>query len=456
MPETAGTPGQEGDAKKFGEVVLDSAAAANQSYDIYANVTSTLSATVPIYLYIIVINFASASEVALSPKPPEQEVAVANGTTVTVNSVSVSAGKYVIVCFFDYRQPDTTERTLGAGNVRLKLNGTLLAATEYAIKNRYYSYPLDHNGLLAVASPTASSTITLEVYNDTGNTIYVISTLVAFPVNDYQFLDTGSVAIGTTETTIGSLNVTLAGKYAVIAVLTVYAAVGNDIAAGNARLKADTTVKDSNIHTWHLQAVSPFYPNGMALFDIENAPATISVTAIAPATGLYGEVKLAAFSIVTPLSFSDTVSPAIEDTYSVSIPTPLSFGDTVGPTIEDTYSVSIALPLSFGDTVSPTIEDSYSVSISVGLTFSDTISSTIEDSYSIIVLYPEIFRDTISPIVEDSYSIIILIPKSFRDTINVAVEDSYSVKTVIMPPPPGASIVIYGLWRLVERMLGMP
>jgi hypothetical protein len=25
-----------------------------------------------------------------------------------------------------------------------------------------------------------------------------------------------------------------------------------------------------------------------------------------------------------------------------------------------------------------------------------------------------------------------------------------------MPPPPGASIVIYGLWRLVERMLGMP
>jgi hypothetical protein len=134
----------------------------------------------------------------------------------------------------------------------------------------------------------------------------------------------------------------------------------------------------------------------------------------------------------------------------------LTFSDTVSSTIEDTYSVSVPAPLSFGDTVSPTIEDSYSVSIGVGPTFSDTVSSTIEDSYSIIVLYPEIFRDTISPAIEDSYSIIVLIPKTFRDTIDVTIEDSYSVKTVIMPPPPGASIVIYGLWRLVERMLGMP
>jgi hypothetical protein len=50
----------------------------------------------------------------------------------------------------------------------------------------------------------------------------------------------------------------------------------------------------------------------------------------------------------------------------------------------------------------------------------------------------------------------VFIPKTFIDTIGVSIEDSYSVKTVIMPPPPGASIVIYGLWRLIERMLGMP
>lgn len=301
--QAATTSDQELAFKKFTDVFFDSAASANQGYDIYANVTTSGSTDVTVTLKVIILNSGSASDFVTSFQATE--VSVASGATATVNSISIGSGKWVVIALENYRQDTTTGATLDSGNIRIKLGTTIVSSTDFPIYNRAVSHPTSHVGLIAGVAPASNSTVSLEVVNNTSRTLYFITSLVAFSVADYQSLDTSSVSVGTIETTIGSLSVTLTGNYAVIGILTFNNGTASRLTT-SANMKRGSTTVDSRAYGWVIEHSSNLLnTNSTTFMHTSNTTATYTITAIGSVTGLNGEAKILAFSLPVIVSVSD-------------------------------------------------------------------------------------------------------------------------------------------------------
>ncbi|MEM4273946.1 MAG: hypothetical protein QW420_06300, partial [Candidatus Caldarchaeum sp.] len=312
---SSGQAGQEGEAKIHHMLARDANAPDNPSYTVKLNVITAVSgATLPVRVLMMVINGVNmAYRKAFT-------VSVASGATADVNSLSTTlpAGKYVVLAAWAYRQSTSTSYALNAGNVRIKAGTTILASNQYAF---YHRWTGNANAAMLVAPYTATNNqvYSLEVVNNTGLTLTFDSFLAAFKVADSAFLDTASVALGTTENTVANLTTTLSGDVGVISILSVASTSSStkvSVSAGNAKLQKDNSVTGQQTNSIYFVVEASTNLNNVVasvllqvFTNVANPSFQVKVTT--NTSNSAGEVKMLAFTLAAGQSFSYQLSETV-------------------------------------------------------------------------------------------------------------------------------------------------
>jgi hypothetical protein len=134
--------------------------------------------------------------------------------------ISPSGSKVAIIATVYAGAATTTvgNYLIGAGNIKLKSGATVVSSNEFNIGSFRDIYPL-RASLIYLDTPTSDSqTYSVEITNGSTQLITVSLKLLPLMLLDAAFLDTDSVAVGTSsQTTVGNLSTTLSGDVAVIA-----------------------------------------------------------------------------------------------------------------------------------------------------------------------------------------------------------------------------------------------
>jgi len=235
-------------------------------------------------------------------------------TTVLSHASTVPAGDNVILVAFQPDDTTTSTRDILAGNIRLKRGATVLSSNEFAVNLMEAARAHSSKGVLLIArdagapaSPTYDVTSLASATGVNGEAkIIVLNGLSS------AFLDTPSVAVGTSETVIGSLATTFAAGTNVILGSGMFdntAGSQVNILSGNHGLVKGTT-QSSNQFGYRLGQTSFTDSNeisaGLMWMDVESAAnPNYDIRALASATGINGETKLLA--IHTPAVLWDRI-----------------------------------------------------------------------------------------------------------------------------------------------------
>jgi hypothetical protein len=151
---------------------------------------------------------------------------------------------------------------IGAGNIKLKSGATVVSSNQFDIGSYRDIYPL-RASLIYLDTPTSDSqTYSVEITNDSTIAHNCFAEIIAFDVTDAAFLDTDSVAVGTSsQTTVGNLSTTLSGDVAVIALAAAESTAASDgtiFEKNGVVLQRDnsSTGQVSNLVVWYIFSTS--------------------------------------------------------------------------------------------------------------------------------------------------------------------------------------------------------
>jgi hypothetical protein len=297
-------------------IAVDSSPQGNDSYSFRINITAAAASTSSVHVQGMVIKAYTAvwgyNTTAVN---------IASGGTGTVTSIDTSfpSGSKVAVIATVYAGAATTttgDYLVGAGNIKLKSGSTVVSSNQFNTGSYRDVYPL-RASLIYLDTPTSSSqTYSVEITNGSSQAYNCYAEIVAFDVADAAFLDTGSVAVATTQTTVGNLSTTLSGDVAVIALAAAERTTANDgdtFAANAVVLQRDNSSTDqvSNLVAWYIFRNSFNARSGvLPLFrydtGVSNPSYQVKMTASSGSPN--GEAKILAFMLVTVVSVSDSGS----------------------------------------------------------------------------------------------------------------------------------------------------
>jgi hypothetical protein len=284
-------------------IAVDDSPAGNDSYSFRINITGAATSSASVHVQGMVIKADTAvwgyNDTAVS---------IASGSTGTVTSINTSfpSGSKVAVVATVYAGAATTTTgnyLVGAGNIKLKSGTTVVSSNQFNIGSYWNIYPL-RVSLIYLDTPTSDSqTYSVEITNGSSQAHNCFAEIVAFDVADAAFLDTGSVAVGTSQTTVGNLSTTLSGDVAVIALAAAERTTTNDgdtFLANAVVLQKDnsSTEQVSNLLAWYIFRTSYNARSGiLPLFrydtNVSNPSYQVKMTASSGSPN--GEAKILAF-----------------------------------------------------------------------------------------------------------------------------------------------------------------
>ncbi|MEM0478355.1 MAG: hypothetical protein QXN77_08150 [Candidatus Caldarchaeum sp.] len=275
-------------------------APANAQYSLFMTVTgTTTSGSKAFHVQAMVIYLGSNSAVFAS----NTNTSIAAGATVTLTSINTAfptGSKVVVLAALIKMTSSGNAVAINAGNIRIKSGATTVSQNEYAaysINNYVAGVHLSYLDTTASASQSYS----IEIYNNTSYSASAWGEIIAFKVDDGAFLDTASVALSNTQTTIGSLATTLSGNIAVIGLTSI-----QNTSGSSQSISVDAIVLQANNDATYQTSnkVSPFISNGWAIiptFFLTTASLTspsFQSKATAPvASGMNGEAKMIALKL---------------------------------------------------------------------------------------------------------------------------------------------------------------
>jgi hypothetical protein len=182
--------------------------------------------------------------------------------------------------------------------------------------------------LIYLDVPSSSSqTYSVEITNGSTVPYNCFAEIVAFDVTDAAFLDTGSVAVATTQTTVGNLITNLSGNVAVIALAAAERTAtsdGDTFLENAVVLQKDNSSTDqvSNLVRWYIYRNSYNARSGvLPLFrydaNVSNPSYQVKMTANSGSPN--GEAKILAFSLVAPVLVTVTDFGTGTEDVSVSV-----------------------------------------------------------------------------------------------------------------------------------------
>ena len=372
-------------------IAVDSSPESNSSYSFRINITSTSTTSASVHVQGIVIK-ADTAVWAYNTTA----VNIASGGTGTVVSINTNfpAGSKVVVIATVYAAVATTTAgnyLIGAGNIKLKAGTAVVSSNQFDIGSYADAYPL-RMSLIYLNTPTSSpQSYSIEITNGSAQTYNCYAEIVAFDVVDAAFLDTSSVAVATTQTTVGNLSTTLSGDVAVIALAAAERTAntaGPTFDANSVVLQKDNSTTDQvgNLLTWYIYGTGANARSGvLPLFrydtGVSNPSYQVKMTANSGSPN--GEAKILAFSlgVVQYVNVSDTISfsEAVSTTVSTFVTDTVSLSDIVSPEAEVsasdavTFTEEVTIPQQVYATDSANIVDSIGP---VELSVSDSASFT--------------------------------------------------------------------------------
>jgi hypothetical protein len=294
-------------------VAVDNSPVGNDTYHFRINITSAGASTAAIHVQGIVIKADDAVW-----RYNASTVTISAGATATVTSISTSfpanSKAAAIAVVFAYHST-TGDYILNAGNIKLKLGGTVISSNEFgtgAYSNQVHlCVSLGWLGPV----PASSQTWSVEITNNTSVSFIAYAIIAAFTVVDGAFLDTGSVPLTSgSQVTVGSLSTTLTGDVAVIALAAAENTTSMTVTAFNAgdvvlQRNHSTTGQISNLTSWRIWQTTYDGRSGvLPLFSLDRGVSNPSyqVKMTARASGINGEAKILAFTLNVIISVSDS------------------------------------------------------------------------------------------------------------------------------------------------------
>jgi hypothetical protein len=293
-------------------VAIDSSPAGNDSYSFRMNITTASSTTTSVHVQGIVIKTDDAvwgyNTTAVS---------IEAGATATVTSISTtfpanSKVALVAVCYGSWA--GSGHQLVGAGNVKLKADGSVVSSNQFNIGSYQATEPLWVSLAYLDTPASGSQTYSVEVTNGSSQTFNFYAEVVAFTVSDGAFLDTASVGLSTNnQVTVGNLTTSLSGDVAVIGLAAsdytrTTAVIGFNAGDVVLQLNNSTTGQIPNLTALYLdQAANGGRSCVLPLFRLDAGVANPSyqIKMTARASGLNGEAKILAFNLVVTVTVSD-------------------------------------------------------------------------------------------------------------------------------------------------------
>ena len=314
-------------------IAVDSTPAGNDSYSFRINITTAGNTTGDVHVQGMVIK---ADTAVWGYNTTAVSIASAGTGTVTSINTSFPSGSKVVVIATVYAAAATAttgDYLVGAGNIKLKSGATVVSSNQFNIGSYRDIYPL-RASLIYLDTPTSGSqTYSVEITNGSVQAHNCYAEIVAFDVTDAVFLDTGSVAVGTSQTTVGNLSTTLSGDVVVIALAAAERTASTDgdtFAANAVVLQRDnsSTNQVGNLLTWYIFRFTYNARSGvLPLFrydtGVTNPSYQVKMTASSGSPN--GEAKILAFTTQAIVTVS--VSDAGVGVESVDIAGSIPVGD---------------------------------------------------------------------------------------------------------------------------------
>ena len=297
-------------------IAVDTNAPANATYTVKAYVTYVKSATwsFEIKAMVILVDFADIAYGGVT------DIASGSTTTVISKTVTLDVGKYVIVMRVHPEYvTGGADKLVGANNLRLKIAGSTVASNEYPVRT-YSTTQIESFAIVYLHNQTSSGSVTIaiEAYNDSEVSMNFYGRFIIFNVYDGFFLDTGSVALSTTQTTIANLSTTFPANSEIgvlpVIIIDNQTTTAYDFSAGNIVLQENNSTTNQVATelpiTYMWSAV--YGRNKAVILPGRYVPTTnnpsYQIKATAPATGLYGETKMVVFISIYKITLTETMS----------------------------------------------------------------------------------------------------------------------------------------------------
>jgi len=352
-------------AKPILLMAVDTSPAGNDTYYLKINITTAGSATGSVHVQGIVIKTDDATWGYNTTA-----ISIAGGATATITSISTSFpanSKVAIVAVaYGYHTDKGKTRLIGAGNAKLKSGTTIISSNQFntgAYETNVPSHQPFWVSLAYLDTPqSGSQTYSVEITNGSIQIFYCYAEIVAFTVYDGALLDTDSVALTSgSQVTVGNLSTTLSGNVAVIGLAAAENTGTSAVTAFNAgdvvlQLNNSSTDQISNLVGWYLESSSSHGRSGiLPLFRLDSGVSNPSyqIKMTARASGINGEAKILAFTLITLVGVSDSGSGAESITVTATVSDSGSGADAINMTHEardsgagsEVLSLSASIPV---------------------------------------------------------------------------------------------------------------
>ncbi|MEM2160764.1 MAG: LamG-like jellyroll fold domain-containing protein, partial [Candidatus Nitrosotenuis sp.] len=286
------------------------------------------------------------------------------GGDITLATVSptMPAGDNIVIATIQLS--GATAQDLAAGNLKIKDgSGATVASNAYAISLGSAAPTTVQTAALIGYVSSASANPTYSVTASIGTTINGEAKILVIQSGEAYYSDGGTVAIGTSQTTIGTLNTSFASGDEVVVVAVSQIDDSDTLvetlaATTGLVLQESGTTKAANQYIVQALAASGSAGDGTRFPLVwsgttSSASPQYTVKATASATGLNADVQMIAFKVQTPISLSeslsmtDTLTTNSEQSKSLSESLTLDDG-TVSKTRDATQSLSESLTLDDG------------------------------------------------------------------------------------------------------------
>jgi hypothetical protein len=301
-------------------VAVDDSPAGSDTYSFRIHVSTAASLSAAVHVQGMVIK---TDQAGWGYNTAAVNIAAGGTATVTSLAATFPAGSKVVVLATVYCGAATTtvgEYLVGAENIKLKAGGSVVSSNQFNIGSYRDVYPLRASLAYLDVPASSSQTYSVEVTNGASVAHNCYAEVAAFKVSDGAFLDGGSVAVATTQTTVGSLSTSLSGDVAVIALAAAERTATTDgstfAANSGVVLQRDNsaTGQIANLLAWYIFRTSYNARGGvlpMFRYDqgVSNPSYQVKMTAASGTPN--GEAKIVAFTISLPQRVARTVSEQV-------------------------------------------------------------------------------------------------------------------------------------------------
>ena len=281
----------------------DTNASANERYTFVANVTTAATGTSFLHVQgmVILLSVDAFFATGLNTNIP-------GGATVdiaTINTTFPAGSKVVVLSYVQFGLAAiAAQRIYAPGAVRITENGVIVSSTQFGVGSCGNADPAQPSLSYFNGNTTANPSYSAQVYNSLANTSQAWAEIIAFPVVNGAFLDTGSVALTSgVQVTVGNLTTTLSGEVGVIALAAAENTGGSTVTGFNAgdvvlQINNSAITQIANQRGWYMEATgfhgrSGVYPLFRAFVNVLNPSYQVKMTA--RAGGINGEAKILAF-----------------------------------------------------------------------------------------------------------------------------------------------------------------